>query len=85
MKISTIVRVGCFGALFLSLGALGAGTNELHSVSADAWKAFEPPPDSKYDWIQLDSGEWLKGDLKVMYDQSLEFDSDKMDDQSFDF
>lgn len=46
---------------------------------------FEPSPDSEFDWIQLDSGEWLKGDLKVMYDQSLEFDSDKMDLQDFDF
>jgi putative salt-induced outer membrane protein YdiY len=33
----------------------------------------------------LNSGEWLKGDLKVMYDQRLEFDSDKMDIQDFDF
>lgn len=55
------------------------------SYAAESWEDFEPPADTKFDWIQLNSGEWLKGDLKVMYDQSLEFDSDKMDIQDFDF
>jgi hypothetical protein len=52
--------------------------------SSDPWEAFEPPPDSKYDWIQLTSGEWLKGDFKVMYNYVLEFDSDELDLQEFD-
>lgn len=43
-----------------------------------------PPPDSKFDWIQLTSGEWLKGDFKVLYDYEIEFDSDEMDLQDFD-
>jgi hypothetical protein len=33
----------------------------------------------KFDWIQLTSGEWLKGDIKVLYNDKLEFDSDKLD------
>lgn len=53
--------------------------------AADDWPGFEPPPDTQFDWIQLESGEWLKGDLKVMYDLSLEFDSDKMELVDFDF
>jgi putative salt-induced outer membrane protein YdiY len=48
------------------------------------WDAFMPPPDSEFDWIQLTSGEWLKGDFKVMYDYEVEFDSDEMDLQTFD-
>lgn len=52
---------------------------------ADPWDAFEPPPDSKFDWIQLTSGEWLKGDFKVLYDYTLEFDSDELDLLEFDF
>lgn len=32
-----------------------------------------------YDWIQLTSGEWLKGEFKSMYNKSVEFDSDKLD------
>lgn len=51
----------------------------------DPWEAFSPPIDSEFDWLQLTSGEWLKGDFKVMYDFTLEFDSDKLDLQEFDF
>jgi putative salt-induced outer membrane protein YdiY len=51
----------------------------------DPWDAFEPPPDAEFDWIQLMSGEWLKGDFKVLYDYVIEFDSDEMDLQEFDF
>jgi hypothetical protein len=43
-----------------------------------AWEAFVPPPDN-YDWIQLTSGEWLKGQLKVLYNKDVEFDSDELD------
>lgn len=42
------------------------------------WIPPSPPPD-KFDWIQLTSGEWLKGDLKFLYDDKLEFDSDELD------
>lgn len=31
-----------------------------------------------YDWIQLTSNEWLKGEIQAMYRDSLEFDSDKL-------
>lgn len=50
-------------------------------------QVFQPPtpaPD-KFDWIQLKSGEWLKGELIALYDDSLEFDSDELDDLTFDF
>jgi putative salt-induced outer membrane protein YdiY len=53
--------------------------------TVDVWADFEPPPDAKYDWIQLTSGEWLKGDFKVLYDYTLEFDSDELNFQEFDF
>jgi len=46
---------------------------------------FVPPADKTFDWIQLTSGEWLKGDLKVLYNYKLEFDSDKLDLLTFDF
>ena len=32
-----------------------------------------------FDWVQLTSNEWLKGEIKGMYKDSLEFDSDKLD------
>jgi len=37
-----------------------------------------PPPSDEFDWIQLTSGEWLKGQLKILYDDELEFDSDEL-------
>jgi len=42
-----------------------------------AWLPPTPKPE-KFDWIQLKSGEWLKGELKVLYDKKLEFDSDEL-------
>lgn len=53
-------------------------------ASALAWSApsseWTPPPPTpdRHDWVQLTSGEWLKGQIKVMYQGSLEFDSDKL-------
>ncbi|MBE9559982.1 MAG: DUF481 domain-containing protein [Proteobacteria bacterium] len=37
------------------------------------------PAAKEFDWVQLTSGEWLKGEIKSMYNKSLEFDSDKLD------
>ncbi|MEI6892516.1 MAG: DUF481 domain-containing protein [Pontiella sp.] len=51
----------------------------------DPWVAFMPPPDREFDWIQLTSGEWLKGKFKVLYEHELEFDSDKMGLRTFTF
>ena len=45
------------------------------TAAAKAWI----PSAVKYDWIQLTSNEWLKGEIKGMYKKSLEFDSDKLD------
>jgi putative salt-induced outer membrane protein YdiY len=48
------------------------------------WDKFVPPPDEKFDWIQLTNGEWLKGELKALYNYTVEFDSDELDLQEFD-
>jgi putative salt-induced outer membrane protein YdiY len=42
------------------------------------WQPAEPMPES-FDWIQMNSGEWLKGEFIAMYKDSLEFDSDELD------
>ena len=49
-----------------------------------AWAPL-PPPRDEFDWIQLTSGEWLKGAFERLYDQRVEFDSDKLDLQEFDW
>lgn len=60
-------------------------STEAPSKDIDPWEAFAPPIDSEFDWLQLTSGEWLKGDFKVLYDFTLEFDSDEMGLLEFDF
>ena len=34
------------------------------------------------DWVQLKSGEWLRGQLKYIQNKEVEFDSDEMDQQT---
>ena len=41
------------------------------------WVPPTPVPE-KYDWVQLTSGEWLKGEIKTFYEKTLEFDSEKL-------
>ncbi len=38
-----------------------------------------------FDWVQMVSGEWIKGDIDRMRDDTLEFDSDKLDMLYLDF
>lgn len=51
---------------------------------AAEWEPPPPMPD-KFDWVQLTSGEWLKGEIKVMYEDSLEFDSEELELLNLDF
>ena len=41
------------------------------------------PADDGFDWIQLKTGEWLKGRIKAMQERRMEFFSEKLGDQSF--
>ncbi|MCW5555704.1 MAG: DUF481 domain-containing protein [Verrucomicrobiae bacterium] len=43
------------------------------------------PPADTLDWIQLKSGEWLRGRIKGMQKRELEFDSEKLDILTFDW
>lgn len=49
-----------------------------------SWQ-IPPPDDVKYDWVQLKSGEWLKGEIKSMQQDTLYFDSDELNEQEFDW
>jgi hypothetical protein len=71
-------------ALICILVCICFSTSEYARAADSAWDKFVPPPDDKFDWIQLTSGEWLKGELKFLYDFQVEFDSDKLDLLTFD-
>ena len=44
---------------------------------AAAWSP-PPPPADEFDWVQLTSDEWLKGEVISLYEDVLEFDSDNL-------
>lgn len=56
-------------------------TSALAENAENEWR----PKSDEFDWIQLVSGEWLKGEIKAMYKESLEFDSDELDMLSLDW
>jgi putative salt-induced outer membrane protein YdiY len=66
-----------------SLGSEGTGRNGLSDK--DAPRLDWVPPEDGFDWIQLKSGEWLKGRIKAMQDRELEFDSEELDLLTFDW
>lgn len=50
----------------------------IKAVEKKGWGPSTPLP-VKFDWIQLKSDEWLKGEFIALYDENLEFDSDELD------
>lgn len=61
-------------------GAIGL----LVAMQVFATDEFRPPNDG-YDWIQLTSGEWLKGELIGLFNEEVEFDSEVLDDLTIDW
>jgi putative salt-induced outer membrane protein YdiY len=64
--------------------ARAPGTN----VPPASWWTWQPKPpkgEKGTDWIQLKSGEWLRGRLYGMQNRKLEFECDELDDLIFDW
>ncbi len=70
--------------LMVVAAAILAATPGFATEETEGWKPAPPMPD-KFDWVQMTSDEWLKGEIIAMYDESLEFDSDEFDEQSLDW
>jgi putative salt-induced outer membrane protein YdiY len=49
------------------------------------WQRKRPVAESTADWIQLKSGEWLRGRLYGMQNRKMDFESDELDDLEFDW
>ena len=73
----------CFRVLADALIVLGLARLWVLPVVADDWRPPAPTGRDKFDWIELKSGEWLKGKIKSMQDEKLEFDSEELDLHSF--
>ncbi len=68
------------------VASLLAAPIALAQEAAEPWQPQAPegmPTD--FDWIRLPSDEWLKGEIVSMYEGTLEFDSDELDELTFDF
>lgn len=53
-------------------------------AAGEPWSDDFVPPPGDYSWMQLDSGEWLKGEIIALYDEILVFDSDHFDEIQID-
>ena len=62
--------------------ALATTTNS-PATNAPVSAAWRPPGVGRdgSDWVQLRSGEWLKGQLRYIQNKEVGFDSDEMDEQ----
>lgn len=64
--------------LLMSLGAVLLGLPGDASAGSQTWSPPEPSLEDK-DWVRLESGEWLMGEIQALRDTDFEFDSDKLD------
>jgi len=56
------------------------------SASAPEAKAWQPPGLGKdgFDWLMLKTQEWLRGHLRYVQDKKVSFESDKLEELTFD-
>jgi hypothetical protein len=59
-------------------------TASMASAAAEEAEPWTPPASEDWDWLHLNSGEWLKGEIKYMRDRKIHFDSDELDDLDID-
>lgn len=81
---SNMISARAARAWVLTILAALVLTGPVAAEEEEAWKPQPPAPD-KFDWVQMTSEEWLKGEFISMYDDSLEFDSKEFDMQTLDF
>ena len=79
-KLHVCVAAVCCGFLQADLAAGQTPVSENDDSSTTVEAAVFIPPEDGYDWIQLTSGEWLKGELIVLSTEEFEFDSDILDE-----
>ena len=66
---------------------IGACCMMATGVAAEDDDDWAPPDPSKagWDWAQLDTGEWIKGEQLVLQDEEVIFDSDNFDEIDLDW
>lgn len=84
MTKKAVFMAASFVVLGLPVCAYAEQTFDSAAKPPEIW---QPPlfDVQQWDWIQLDTGEWVKGRLKVLHDESIEIDSDHFDLISIDW
>jgi len=77
-RLTDIVLITALTAILFAPGPVTADDGN------ESWQPPPPMPDD-FDWVQMTSGEWLKGEIIAMYDKELEFDSEEFDEQTLDW
>lgn len=72
-----MLAISAFMTVMVLFAPLVWAQIESSSEPQSEWRPAIPKP-KDFDWIRLNSDEWLKGDLIAMYDDELEFDSDEL-------
>lgn len=67
--------------IILALPSLAFAGSE---AQESPWAPPAPEASAK-DWVRLSSGEWLRGTIDLMRDESLQFDSDELDEVTIDW
>ena len=74
-KVRLVIALSVIGCALVVYPALAQETE---------WRA--PAPDTgTWDWLMLTSGEWIGGEIDLMRDDKLFFDSDELDDLEIDW
>jgi hypothetical protein len=76
-----LARTRTILSILLIFGSLASSIAIAEDDEGPAWT---PPRSEKWDWLHLNSGEWLKGEIKQMRDRKIRFDSDELDDLDID-
>jgi hypothetical protein len=78
--------LSCFSLAALPTVVLMFATlvTPIASAEDDDWVPPEPTK-SGWDWARLDTGEWIKGEMMVMHEDVMLFDSDNFDEISIDW
>ena len=74
-----LITLSCLLLFSLNASAEDEATPNTGSWNAANW-ATAVPGDIEADWVQTTSGEWLTGEIILIHDYELEFDSDEFDE-----
>ena len=75
-------------AMMMAVSTAAAATSQPLPEPARPTAGDPPPPRPRtgdFDWIQLKNGEWLKGEIEDLQDESFSFESDELDTLQFDW